>query len=46
MMNIISLIGYDSNGNPCDYIDDKGTIWIYKGKKNGNDHWEGIPQED
>lgn len=38
--------GYDSNGSPCDFIDEDGVTWIYVGLKNGIDNWEGIPKED
>lgn len=46
MNDIISSTGFDSNGNPCDFIDGDGTLWIYLGKKCGVDNWEGIPKED
>lgn len=45
MTNVLSLTGFDSNGNPCDCIDDNGTIWIYLGKRYGADKWGGIPKD-
>lgn len=38
-----SSTGFDSSGEPCDYIDEKGTFWIYLGKRHGIDDWGGIP---
>lgn len=29
------MTGIDSNGNPCDFLDEDGTIWIYLGKRYG-----------
>lgn len=26
---------FDSNGFPCDFIDEDVTVWIYQGKKYG-----------
>ena len=46
MTNVISSTGFDSNGNPCDFEDEDGTIWIYLGKRYGIDEWGGIPKED
>lgn len=46
MTDDISSIDFDSNGNPCDYIDEEKTIWVYVGKRNGFDEWVGIPKED
>ena len=48
METIIDCIpGYDQNGNPIDYIDEKGTLWIYEGNDGENgDRWSGIPHED
>ena len=34
---------FDSNGTPCDFIDEDGTLWIYQGKKYGFDDWIGSP---
>lgn len=45
MDNYYSSTGFDSNGRPCDYVDDNGYIWIYQGKKNDVDAWGGIPPE-
>lgn len=46
-MNIIkSIIGYDAWGNPIDFIDEDGTLWIYQGKNDGNDSWAGCPNYD
>lgn len=45
MTKVISLTGFDSNGKPCDYIDEEGTIWIYFGKWYGFDKWDGIRPE-
>jgi len=42
----MSTIGYDSNGNPCDYVDEESTVWIYQGKKYGVDDWGGNPIDD
>ncbi len=42
MNNNISFSGFDSNGKPCDYIDENGTHWIYQGKTYyGYDDWSG-----
>ncbi len=46
MTDNISSTGFDSNGNPCDFVDDDGTIWIYIGKRYGINEWRGIPKED
>lgn len=46
MTDVISSTGFDSNGEPCDYIDEEGSIWIYLGKKHGFDEWGKIPNED
>lgn len=46
MTDIISSTGFDSNGKPCDYIDEAGTIWIYLGKRAGFDEWRGIPKQN
>lgn len=46
MTDNISSTGSDSNGNPCNYVDYDGTIWIYVGKRHGVDEWEGIPKDD
>ena len=46
MDNIYASIDFDSNGDPCDFIDDDGTIWIYLGKRDGINEWGGIPKED
>lgn len=45
MTDVISQTGFDSNGNPCDFVDEDGTIWIYIGKSHGFDEWEGTPKE-
>ncbi len=44
--DILLVPGYDQDGNPVDYTDEKGTRYIYEGKINGYDHWSGIPCED
>lgn len=46
-MNSNNLNGYDEQGNPVDYIDEKNSVkWKYQGKeKDGSDHWMGIPFE-
>lgn len=46
MTDVISSTGFDSNGKPCENIDEDGTIWIYLGKRHGFDEWGGIPKED
>lgn len=48
MTDVISSIGFDSNGKPCKNIDEDGTIWINLGKRHGFgfDEWGGIPKED
>ncbi len=34
--------GYDPDGNPIDFIDDDGILWIYWGKgEDGADNWYG-----
>lgn len=47
MVTVVLIPGYDQEGNPVDYIDENGTLWVYDGKdgENGN-HWSGIPRED
>ncbi len=42
----VSPAGFDSNGHPCNFIDEDGIIWIYQGKRHGFDDWGGIPVED
>ena len=39
MTNVISSTGFDSNGNPCDYLDEDGFIWVYIGKRYGANEW-------
>ncbi len=39
-------IDFNSNGKPCDFIDDDGTIWIYLGERDAINEWGGIPKED
>lgn len=46
MTEVIPSTVFNSNGKPCNYIDEEGTVWIYLGKRYGFDHWEGIPKED
>ena len=46
MTDNISSTGFDSNGNPCDFVDEDGTIWIYLGKRNGVDEWGGISKDN
>ena len=39
--------GYDQDGNPVDYVDESGTIWVYEGNDGENgDRWSGIPRKD
>lgn len=40
-----SFLDLDSNGKPCNYTDQDGTIWIYQGKRYGFSDWGGIPIE-
>ena len=38
----IEDFGFDLNGNPIDYVDENGKIWVYQGKNEyGADHWCG-----
>ena len=39
MTNVISSTGFDSNGNPYDYLDEDGFIWVYIGKRYGANEW-------
>ena len=41
-----SITGYDAWGNPIDFIDEDGMLWIYQGKNDGNDYWAGYPDYD
>lgn len=43
MNNVKSITGYDIWGNPVDFIDEDGILWIYQGKNDGNDSWAGCP---
>ena len=46
-MNIVkSITGCDAWGNPIDFIDVDGMLWIYQGKNDGNDYWAGYPDYD
>lgn len=45
MYYLDSSTDFDSNGRPCDYVDSSGYIWIYQGKKNDTDVWDGVPIE-
>lgn len=45
MADVISSTGFDSNGKPCDYIDEEGFIWIYLGNRHGFDDWGRISKE-
>lgn len=38
--------GYDQSGQPCDFIDEDGILWIYQGRKKGIDEWGGFPLYD
>lgn len=38
--------GYDIAGNPIDFMDEDGYIWIYQGPGEKLDRWMGIPPED
>lgn len=44
MGNIIYNNGFNPDDNHCVDIYEKDIIWIYQGKKEGYDHWEGIPR--
>lgn len=46
MNDVLYSHSFDSNGNPCDYIDEDNIIWIYLGKRHGSDEWGGIPKEN
>lgn len=46
MNNLHSNFCYDHDGKPCDFEDEKGLAWIYVGKRNGIDEWEGAPNDD
>lgn len=38
--------GYDRNGHPISFTDDKGQLWVYIGKGlDGADHWMGMHKE-
>lgn len=39
MNNVISSTGLDSNGNPCNYLDEDGFIWVYIGQRYGANEW-------
>lgn len=40
----MNSIGFDSYGNPCDYVDENGIYMYYHGKnEDGSDNWYNYP---
>lgn len=41
--NIYHPIGFDENGNPCDYVDEQSIYMYYHGKgEDGSNNWYSV----
>ena len=46
METLKSHCSYDQFGKPRNYVDETRMGWVYVGKRDGIDEWEGTPKDD